>query len=228
MDEEGIPSENLDDIFDIARKRFFDNLQSIPEPYHTAVKRSKGLQESDDLHYPLKALVVKYLTEEMAGRKLNLGEIDEIEKRMDAEKELIGMTEIPDIFVKYNAEKFANEVFEIETLFGQGRFPLKKIDETIEKYKNSGVRRVNVVLDNLTFLRHIKGLKRKQSIHQRSRETRGMAVDLQFWTLDMKSRRLVSIDDVIKMLRELKKEIDVSNGDRLDVSCFCPELFYTL
>jgi len=72
----------------------------------------------------------------------------------------------PDIYINGESEEFPNEVFEIETLFGEGINAMKKIDETIEKYEESSIEKLNVVLENITLLFHLKEIKEKLKIHR--------------------------------------------------------------
>lgn len=189
---------SFDHIFEKARAKFKEKLQNIDEPYFSIVRRNKETPESDDLHFPLKLFVTKYLTEEIFGRKMKLTEADKIMDKIETESDFGEVT--PDILVRSNGEKFANQVFEIETLFGQGRYPLEKIDETIEKYEEEAhvPRVVNIVLDNLTMLRHLQGLYKKLLIHQRLKESNKRKFELKFWALNIEKGTLVSLEKVIK------------------------------
>ncbi|MEM0328130.1 MAG: hypothetical protein QXN53_06120 [Thermoproteota archaeon] len=192
-----VDSPRFDHIFEVARKRFETKLREIGEPYLTATKRDKGLHEADDLHYPIKLFIVKYL-----AREMNLKHLDQIKEMIQTEYEGLGDYR-PDIYVAPSAEKFANQIFEVETLFGQGNYPLKKIDETIEKYeKASWAHKVNIILDNLTFLRHINELRKKMNLH-RSLQIKGKRkFDLEFYTLDLQNEKLISLLDVAEKLKQ--------------------------
>jgi len=204
LKEEDVPW--FDTIFEEARTRFENKLNEIGEPYLSATKRDKD-SESDDLHYPIKLFLVKYLAKEM-----NLKHLDEIREKILTEKEITyreGEYKIayrPDIYVSSPGDKFNGQAFEVETLFGQGKYPLKKIDETIEKYeKASNVSKVNIVIDNLTFLRHINGLRKKLKLHEELRKKGKRNFDLEFYTLDLQNEKLVPLQEVVKRLKNLQK-----------------------
>lgn len=205
VDTKGIIG-SLDEVFESAREKFEQKLFSLREPYLSATRRSKGTKESDDLHFPMKLFVVKYLATELLEKEPKWSDIDKIVCKIITEEEWDEC--YPDISVK--SGKFENQVFEIETLFEQGDYPLEKVDETIEKYegKKRLPSKVNVVLDNFTFLRHIKGLKEKLRIHKKLKEAGKRNFDLQFWTLDVEKGKLVNLDTMMKALKELKNEIE--------------------
>lgn len=190
---------DFDHIFEVARKKFESKLRSIGEPYLSATKRHKGLHESDYLHYPIKLFLVKYLANQM-----NLRSLDQIKEIIRTEEEYGDFVEEkrPDIYVSSTVEKFTNQVFEVETLFGQGDYPLKKIDETVEKYEkvSAAPSKINVVLDNLTFLRHINGLRKKLNLHRSLKMKGKRDFDLEFYTLDLRNKKLVSLANFIKHL----------------------------
>lgn len=202
---------SFDYIFDIARNRFEREIKSIGEPYRTATKRHIGGNESDDLHYPLKLFSVKYLAEEMGLGK----EIVKINEKIHTEEPYGDFPEekYPDIYVSRDAEDFNDNVFEVETLFGSGEFPLEsRIDETIRKYESKSPIKVNIVLDNLTMLRHMSGLKEKLKIHKELQNKGIRMYEIEFYTLDLKNKSLVSLDKMIEKVRDLKREINTYAG----------------
>ncbi len=192
----------FDYIFETARKTFERKIRSIGEPYVSITKRHKGLNESDDMHYPIKVFVVKYIADILKLREIkDVGKMREI---IHTEEEFgIDKMTYPDIYVDTNARHFANEIFEVETLFGEGKYSIKKIDETIEKYEKIGnpPKKVNIVLENLTFLMHFKDIIKKKKIHEKlEREFK-----LEFWSLDIQSGKLLSLGEVIKKIKSLRK-----------------------
>lgn len=143
--------------------------------------------------------MVKYL-----AREMNLRTLDQIKEIIQTEYEGLGDYR-PDIYVSPSAPKFANQIFEIETLFGQGDYPLKKVDETIERYeKVSWTYKVNLIFDNLTFLKHVNELKEKLNLHIDLQAKGKRKFDLEFYTLDLQNERLVTLQEIIKKLRSLQ------------------------
>jgi hypothetical protein len=194
-----VSSPKFDYIFEVARKRFETKLRDIGEPYLSATKRDKGLHEADDLHYPIKLFLVKYV-----AREMNLKHLDQIKETIQSEYEDFGDYR-PDVYISSSAEKFANQIFEVETLFGQGDYPLKKVDETIEKYeKASWTYKVNIIIDNLTFLRHINELRKKLNLHRDLQMKGKRKFDLEFYTLDLQNEKLVPLPEIVKKLRSLQ------------------------
>jgi hypothetical protein len=192
-----VKSTQFDLIFEAARKKFEEKLRSIGEPYLTATSRDKDSNESDDLHYPIKLFLVKYLAKEM-----NLKNIDQIKEVIKTECEDFKDYR-PDIYV--SSGKFAYQIFEVETLFKQGNFPLKKIDETIEKYeKASNIHKVNIVIDNMAFLMHINGLRKKLKLHKELQEKGKRKFNLEFYTLDLQSGSLIPLSEIVKKLKNFK------------------------
>lgn len=97
------------------------------------------------------------------------------------------------------------ENFEIETLFKQGNFPLKKIDETIEKYERaSNIHKVNIVIDNMAFLMHINGLREKLKLHKELQEKGKRKFNLEFYTLGLQSESLAPLSEIVKKLKNFK------------------------
>lgn len=199
----------FDHIFEIGRKFFERKIKSIGEPYLSVTRRHRGLKESDDMHYPLKVFVVKYIAD-MLGLK-GIKDVDKMKQLIHTEeifnKSKFGMDEAtyPDIYVDASAKYFADEVFEIETLFGEGEYSMKKIDETIEKYEkiSNPPTKVNIVLENLTFLIHLKDIIEKEKIHKKLKARGERIFELEFWTLDIRNDKLVSLGEVIRRVKSL-------------------------
>ena len=70
-------------------------------------------------------------------------------------------------------------IYEVETLYGEGEDADKKIDYTIDKYDETGIKKVNIVMDNLGFLMHLKELKSKKGLFK------DKPFDIEFYTLDL-------------------------------------------
>ena len=193
----------FDYIFEVARKNFERKIKSIGEPYVSITKRHRGLNESDDMHYPIKVFVVKYIADTLGLKGIRdvdkMRDIIHTEETFNRDKFGMDETTYPDIYVDSNAQHFADEVFEVETLFGEGEYSLKKIDETIEKYEkiSNPPKRVNIVLENLTLLIHLKDIVEKKKIHEKLNRK----FELEFWTLDIQNSKLLSLEEVIKKIK---------------------------
>lgn len=199
----------FDHVFEMGRKLFERKIKSIGEPYLSVTKRHRSLKESDDMHYPLKVFVVKYMAD-MLGLE-GIKDVDKMKQFIHTEetfnKNKFGMDEItyPDIYVDTSAQYFADEVFEIETLFGEGEYSIKKIDETIEKYEKiiNTPTKVNIVIENLTFLMHLKDLIKKKKIHQKLKAKGKRKFELEFWTLDVQNSKLMPLEEVVRRVKSL-------------------------
>jgi len=193
----------FDYIFEVARKNFERKIKSIGEPYVSITKRHRGLNESDDMHYPIKVFVVKYIADTLGLKGIRdvdkMRDIIHTEETFNRDKFGMDETTYPDIYVDSNAQHFADEVFEAETLFGEGEYSLKKIDETIEKYEkiSNPPKRVNIVLENLTLLIHLKDIVEKKKIHEKLNRK----FELEFWTLDIQNNKLLSLEEVVRKIK---------------------------
>jgi len=117
---------------------------------------TRGESESDE-HYLMKVFTVyhiivhsyKNLLDIVKNRDKTLQDkLNELRQSIKIEEPLSDCRVVPDIY--YNGE-----VYEVETLYGTGAFSVKKIQETIEKYRGCGsVRKIHIVLDNLTVMMH--------------------------------------------------------------------------
>jgi hypothetical protein len=150
------------------------------------------VENESDLHYAIKVFVVRCLVEELRKRGLALRSREEIERVVRTE--VSEGEAIPDIHV------MGGEVYEVETLFGEGESADKKLDETIRKYSYSGAR-VNVVMDNFGFLLHLKDLARVKRHYE----------NVEFYTLDLKNKRLVSLNEFIEELRRVLSRAEMES-----------------
>jgi hypothetical protein len=146
----------------------------------------EGKKEESDLHYNIKVFIVRYLVNKLRKEGKQLRTPEEIKRIIKTEEESKG--KIPDV-VKIDNEFY--EFYEVETLFGEGVDADKKIDETINKYTNE--EKVNIVMDNFGFLLHLKDLERRKKHYK----------NVEFYTLDLKNKELVSIEKFKKELRKI-------------------------
>jgi hypothetical protein len=204
VDLESVSDITFDYVFESARMKFKKTLENIQKEergiYVDATSPHDG--EESDLHLQMKWFLVKYLTTKLRNVGENLKTPTQIKNRIKTEYECRdseSMRIIPDI-------KCDGEVYEVETLFAEdrgGRVPRNKIVHTFVKYKNdASVHKINVVFDNLTFIRHLRELRDIKHNHKDWQKKYGKKVE--FYTLDLEKWDLISLD---KMNRELKKTI---------------------
>ncbi|MHA1757417.1 MAG: hypothetical protein ACTSVV_11645, partial [Promethearchaeota archaeon] len=187
----------FDMIFHFCKKKYENYFKTIlKEPYLTITRRDLNKEESET-HFNLKLYVVSFLIKSMGlNHKADFLEIREI---IRVEEKLSSIT--PDIYVFNKAKQFANETFEIETLFGQGVAAIKKIDETIEKYEkeeSSGIQKLNIVLENFTIFNNFKEIKEKIKIHENLKNHKKRDFDLEFWGLNLAEKSLLSFQEIEK------------------------------
>lgn len=194
----------FDDIFNkfgkIRHEEFLENLQK--EKYGIYVQATNQHEgEESDLHLQIKWFIVKLL-----AQKYKLSSLPEIEENIKTEEQLEevnikGVYPKPDVW-----DLRENSVYEIETLFSEdreGKTPPKKIYESIRKYEGTSIRKINIVLDNLTFLIHAKDLLGiKRNIKEWENKT-GKIVN--FLTLDVENGKLTSIGKILKKMKSLNE-----------------------
>ena len=187
----------LDDIFNkfgkTKHEEYLENLQKEKYGmYWDATKPHEG-QESD-LHRQIKTFIVKLL-----AKKHNLRTKEEIKEKVLTEKEINYIK--PDIY-----DTIEGTAYEIETLFSEdneGKAPRDKLNKTIEKYEETPIRKINIVLDNITFLIHIRDLLGiKRNIRDWENKT-GKSVT--FLTLDVENYKLIPINKIPKKIKSLNK-----------------------
>jgi hypothetical protein len=154
---------------------------------------TKPAEEESSLHFNIKVFLVRYLTHILREKGEKLHTREEIMRRIETEKEL-GPEVIADVVI-------GNEVYEVETLFGAGEEPDMKINRTIDKYDRMQIDKVNIVMDNLGFLLHLKDLLSKKKHFKDKR------FKIEFYTLDLKNKRLISLEDFVREYKRLLKGI---------------------
>ena len=154
---------------------------------------TKPAEEESSLHFNIKVFLVRYLTHILREKGEKLHTREEIMRRIETEKEL-GPGVIADVVI-------GNEVYEVETLFGAGEEPDMKINRTIDKYDRMQIDKVSIVMDNLGFLLHLKDLLSKKKHFKDKR------FKIEFYTLDLKNKRLISLEDFVREYKRLLKGI---------------------
>lgn len=183
---------DLDSLFHSGEDAF---KQAI-EPEHGAIeeitRREPG--EESRLHYLLKCFVVSVLLREENLAPSGDHAWKKMRERVQTESQPWANREIrPDV---YNSK--TKEVFEIETLYQSDH---RKINRTVEKYEGVNVKRVNIVLPNLTCLRNL------QTVHRKTNEKFGNMFqnEVSFWTLDINNRELLPIEEVVDRVVNLSE-----------------------
>ena len=152
-------------------------------------KIPQGVGESDE-HYLMKVFTVyhivhsyKNLLDIVNNRDKTLQDkLNELRQSIRIEEPLSDCRVVPDVY--YNGE-----VYEVETLYGTGAFSVKKIQETIEKYRGCGsVRKIHIVLDNLTVMMHFGEIL---DLWKAFRKFDGKEVVME--TLDVVNKRLIPL-----------------------------------
>lgn len=198
----------FDDIFNKISKELFEKcLKELKSENYSAYSNATKPHEGESPeHKKLKWFIVKYLTKKLINqgnlKPKNLKnpksfEITEFIKTEEDTQELLKGREMVDVIDKYNGE-----VYEIETLFAEdkeGKTPSEKINYTIDKYKKEeSIKKINIVLLNLTFLRHLKTLKNVKLNKQEEERKR-----INFYTLDLQNSELISYKSVIERLKKI-------------------------
>jgi len=186
--------DTLDDIFNkLSNDLFEKQLKKLEKGiYYYATNPHEGEESSE--HFMMKCFIVKLLSKE---RKLK--DIIKIKEMIKTEEEYEGVT--PDIRVD-------KTVYEVETLFAEDReglLPKKKIERSITKYQNTDIREINVVLDNLTFLRHLEDLVEIKNVLKNWAENYGKTI--RFYTLDVQNGKLLSLEDIRKKISSLYDKV---------------------
>jgi len=143
------------DFYEVLRRWIINRQRRLVNFLSLIVKRNSG--EESDLHYALKCLTVYYLAKRrgLIKSKINLQTLMQIQSIIRTE-EVFNNGKVVDVY-------YDNEIWEIETLLGEGKrggMPLTKIVETVEKIANfQNIHTINIVIDNLTYFIHKRELK---------------------------------------------------------------------
>ena len=174
-----------------------------------------GAGEESDLHYALKVYTVRTLVRWLReGSGEQLGSLSEVRNRVLTEEGKLNqsLSVVPDVAVCHPQGHW--EVFEVETLFGEGRNGVKKIQETIEKYASTRVYvnkcastgvYVNIVMDPFGLLLHLHEVV--QLVKEIRKDPLGI-LGLEFYTVDFE-KGLIKLQEFVKWL---KGELEGSAG----------------
>ena len=195
---------SFDDFFVEAEKRYYDIIDAVRKDYKLAHLIKHDRSEGNE-HVALKMIVAEALAREM-GAKNKSDVIDMLRNgRIKAEYE----------FDDGRADLYVGErqlYVEIETLYGTGDPISDKLDYegidgtlgTLRKYRSmGGYVRVIVVLLGLHMLLYLRELLELKRIYKTYYN-----LDVEFCTVDIENKRLISINDILKQLKHLKKELN--------------------
>ena len=199
---------------------FFKNFMIYERNLGQTVRRfsifvKRGLEATDKLQYPLKVATFVYLLNDLRRRKKKLiKNFDELckfakevinkeEIKIEEEKPIGDKKVIPDII--YSPEGGEEIFIEIETLVGTFE-PMKKIDETIEKYKDFGKAKIWIVLRPISALLHYEELKSRKRAYKLLYEDK--EIEFKVLTLLISKDKLkwevVSLDEFLKGAKNVK------------------------
>ena len=176
----------FDNLYFWARERYFWRIKEIGSRNNKLYEEvtKPDLKESK-LHYRIKMFLVYYY-----ATNKGLVSKEQIERKIKTEEEGTVPEICPDVYIE--DEKVA---IEVETLYESGFLPLKRIRfEKLPKYREAN-QPVRFVLPGLMFLRHLEVMK--------DLKKRYPDVDFDFYTTALYEDRLLTIQDVETILRNL-------------------------
>jgi len=190
--------------------KFFANLRKYERYLNYTHRRfsifvKRGADATDRLQYPLKVTTFVYLVNDLRNRRKkiinNFEELCEfvneiLEKEIKVETPILEGRVIPDLIYSPEGEEI---YVEIETLIGTFE-PLKKIDETIEKYKDVPNATIWIVLKPVSAMIHYEELKERKKTYKILYNDK--KIDFKVLTLlisrDKFKWNLVDIDDFVR------------------------------
>lgn len=173
---------------------------------------TKGDEPESSEHYTLKVFVVKWLAEQLweaDDEFLAYDDLTEIEDYREIEETIPTEQSLrvrdndpirPDV-------RYGSQVFEIEMFFEEAdkNGIIAKLQKTVRKYEdvNSQIDTINIVIDNLTCLLHLKDIARFKRNHQAWEEDHA---DINIYTVDLGQEGLVPVREVVSGIASLFPE----------------------
>lgn len=173
---------------------------------------TKGDEAESGEHYTLKVFVVKWLAEQLweaDDEFLAYGDLTEIEDYREIEETIPTEQSLrvrdndpirPDV-------RYGSQVFEIEMFFEEAdkNGIIAKLQKTVRKYEdvNNQIDTINIVIDNLTCLLHLKDIARFKRNHQAWEEDHA---DINIYTVDLGQEGLVPVREVVSGIASLFPE----------------------
>ncbi len=187
VDPKEPPGKTLDNHFGERQRVFLSRLENLASRREVAEHVREGVEEGlgaeSPLHYQLKAFVFLYLT-----RKLNIP-VDDIETEARLSRDIVA-----DVYIR--SRRLAVEV---ETFYGTGQTPWRKLQRTIEKYHGcSKVDMVWIVVPPLQAILYLKELAEKAE--ELREEVSSPAVEI--FTIDLDRKKLVPVTELAEKLKK--------------------------
>ena len=179
-------SDKFDDAFGNALMQYNSKLNDIAGRYSAPINR--GENESAE-HFKLKAFVYHYLVKS----KFN-GKLEDAIDRVQTEYQVCNGVRA-DVAI-------GSEVYEVETLFSEGAFGFKKVQESIMKYRGCGVSKVHVVLEPLTTVMHLGELWDVMEYVNTMRKRGSISFEVNIEVIDAENEELAPLRDFIRRLGE--------------------------
>jgi hypothetical protein len=188
---------------------FFNGLKEYEKDLEDTVRKfsifvKRGSDATDKYQYPLKVATFVYLLNDLIDRRKKIissfEELyqfakDVLNEEISIETPISNGKVIPDLIYKPEGKEI---YIEIETLIGTLE-PLKKIDETIEKYKELSGCQIWVVLRPVSALLHYEELKAREKTYKILYSDR--EIKFKVLTLQVSNKRfrwdLVDLDEFI-------------------------------
>jgi len=185
--------KNSKDFFNYLNS-YRKNLEETVKKFSVFVKRAKentGNDDYDKIQYPLKVSTFVYLVNDLKNRnkkiinnleelydfiKQNLNSKIKVEEALEFNKNVI-----PDLIFEPNGESI---YIEIETLIGTLE-PMKKIDETVEKYKDTQNAKIWIILKPISVIIHYEELKMRKEIYKTLYEDKNLMIDFKVLTISI-------------------------------------------
>lgn len=192
--------------------KFFSSLQDYEKHLKNTHKKfsifvKRGANNSDKLQYPLKVATFVYLLDELKDKRRKIiSDFDEIcmfaneileKEKIKVEHSILEGKVIPDLIYSPEVEEI---YVEIETLIGTFE-PLKKIDETIEKYKDIPNATIWIILKPVSAMIHydeLKTRKKTYGILYNDKKIKFKVLSLMTTSKDKFRWNLVSINEFIR------------------------------
>lgn len=203
-----IKTGSFDEVFEDAKQKYEGLLEKIGTEKEGLYADATNLHENESkLHLYLKWFIVRFFTEKLvsSGHFPEKLTPDTITRKIKTESYFgtnsKGDGVIPDI-------DLGADVFEVETLFAEdrgGKIFRNKINETIRKYEGTDARNINIVLENFTFLRHLKSLDeiKKNHFNWEKKEKK----KINFFTIDIQNKNLIHRDELISKIKYLNDKL---------------------
>ncbi len=185
------PDSKMSWIINTAEKQYLKVLKQIMKTYEPFLPVKATDNESTE-HVLAKYFIVHSLIKRLQQEKeINW---DKIRELIETEPETYPR---PDVLYKPE-----NEHFEFETLFGEG---FRKITNKLDEYSRANPEaKVRMVVEPITALLHLQEFKHQLTWIKKGRLYSNL--DVEYYTFNIFTEQLMSLEDFIKSLSEVIKE----------------------